>query len=240
MPDKRIHRGAHPEDAALFGPESLPFLAKAAGDFCWLLSRGYAPRSSLQLVGDRYALLERQRVAVRRCCCSDRELAARRETMASMRDVSGGVFEIDGFNVLTTVEAALSRGVILVSRDGVYRDMASMHGSYRLVEETPIALELIGRTLAVCRPGRTVWYFDQPVSNSARLAQLVAEVATNHRWEWIVRLVPNPDGPLRRSDAVVCSADSGVLDAGVTWFNLAAETIDRQVPEPWLVAFADF
>jgi hypothetical protein len=240
MPDKRIHRGAHPEDVALFGPESLPFLTKAAGDYSWLLTRGYAPRSSLQLVGDRYALLERQRIAVRRCCCSDRELAARRETLVSARETVGAVFEIDGFNVLTTVEAALSRGVVLVSRDGAYRDMASMHGSFRRVEETPIALELIGRTLAVCRPGRTVWYFDQPVSNSARLGQLVAEVAANHGWEWIVQLVPNPDAPLCHSNAVVCSADSGVLDAGVRWLNLAAETIDHHVPEPWLVEFANF
>ena len=58
--------------------------------------------------------------------------------------------------------------------------------------------------------------------------------------EWIVQLVPNPDAPLRLSNAVVCSADSGVLDAGVRWLNLAAETIDHHVPEPWLVEFANF
>ena len=39
--------------------------------------------------------------------------------------------------MLTTIEAALAGGVILAARDGAYRDMASMHGSYRKVAETP-------------------------------------------------------------------------------------------------------
>jgi len=38
--------------------------------------------------------------------------------------------------------------VILAARDGAYRDMASMHGSYRKVAETLPALELLGRTIA--------------------------------------------------------------------------------------------
>ncbi len=56
MPDRRKHRGPHPEDRRLFAPEALPRLRAAAGDLSWLLSRGYAPESSLKLVGDRYAL----------------------------------------------------------------------------------------------------------------------------------------------------------------------------------------
>ena len=45
---------------------------------------------------------------------------------------------------MTTIEAALSGGVILAARDGAYRDMASMHGTYRKVAETLPALELLG------------------------------------------------------------------------------------------------
>ena len=63
MPDRRKHRGPHPEDARLFAPEVWPLLREATADLCWLLSRGYADKSALRLVGDRYELVARQRAA---------------------------------------------------------------------------------------------------------------------------------------------------------------------------------
>jgi hypothetical protein len=56
MPDRRTHRGPHPEDERLFAADGLPILRQAVADLCWLLSRGYAPESSLKLVGDCYDL----------------------------------------------------------------------------------------------------------------------------------------------------------------------------------------
>ena len=47
--------------------------------------------------------------------------------------------------------------------------MASMHGSYRNVDETEPALTLIGEVLNAFRPSECCWYLDRPVSNSGRL-----------------------------------------------------------------------
>jgi hypothetical protein len=71
MPDTRKHRGPGPQDLAWFSDESIPQLRTAVHDLSWLLSREYAEASSLKLVGDRYRLVERQRIAVRRSACSD-------------------------------------------------------------------------------------------------------------------------------------------------------------------------
>src|SRR5262245_34772197 len=71
MPDRRKHRGAGPEDAAWFGAEARDGLRAGVADLSWLFSRGYAIPSALNLVGDRYRLVERQRVAVLRSACSD-------------------------------------------------------------------------------------------------------------------------------------------------------------------------
>ena len=59
---------------------------------------------------------------------------------------------IDGFNVVASVESALGGGVLLLSRDGALRDMASVHGSYRLVEETHAALIAIAETIEKALP----------------------------------------------------------------------------------------
>ena len=229
MPDRRQHRGPHPDDLRLFSLGSRPALQAAVDDLAWLLSRGYAPKSALKLVGDRYDLLARQRTAVARCACSDSEVQRRRSRQVACDAIRGEAIWLDGYNVLTTIEAALAGGVILPGRDGTYRDMASMHGSYRKVAETRPALELIGKTLAELEAGPCHWYLDSPVSNSGRLKGIIQEVAAEHQWAWDVELVHDPDPILAESPQIAATADSAILDRCARWFNLARETVDRQV-----------
>ncbi|MEN6451755.1 MAG: DUF434 domain-containing protein [Thermoguttaceae bacterium] len=230
MPDRRTHRGPHPEDGRLFGVEALPVLRAAAADFCWLLDRGYAHDSGLKLVGDRYSLVARQRIAVSRCCCSHADVLRRSQHETPVARLAGATVFLDGYNVLTTVEAALAGGIILVGREGAWRDMASMHGSYRRVAETLPALELIGQTLAGAAVAQTRWLLDRPVSNSGRLKTIIERLAAARGWPWQVELVADPDRTLvAQSGVVVATADSAVLDRCEVWFNLAAETIRRGV-----------
>jgi hypothetical protein len=235
VPDRRVHRGPHPEDARLFTDGVGPLLCQSTTDLRWLLSRGYAPKSALKLVGDRYGLVARQRTAVGRCACSDLQADDRRERRISSRQVRGQTLWLDGYNVLVSVEAALSGGLIIVGCDGAYRDMASMHGSYRKVSETRPALELIGRTLAALEAGPCRWYLDSPVSNSGRLMKIIREVAAQAGWDWDVELVPNPDTILSQTEHLIVTADSAVLDLCGGWFDLAKETIGREVPQAWIL-----
>ncbi|MBI4864126.1 MAG: DUF434 domain-containing protein [Candidatus Riflebacteria bacterium] len=230
MPDRRVHRGPHPEDEQLFAPRCWTRLGRAIDDLSWLLSRGYAPDSSLKLVGDRHGLVSRQRVAVQRCSCSDEARIRRASTERSSTSVEGRPLWLDGYNVLTTVEAALAGGVILPARDRCLRDMASMHGSYRRVDETRPALEIIGRVLADLGISDGVWYLDRPVSNSGHLRRVVEEVAAARGWSWRVLLVPDPDKVLSGTDEIVATADSAILDRCRFWFNLAREVVGRSVP----------
>ncbi len=228
-------------------------LRAAAADFCWLLDRGYAHDSSLKLVGDRHGLLARQRTAVSRCCCTAAQSAGRRARQIGPQRVSGAALWIDGYNVLTTVEAALAGGLVLAARDGTFRDMASMHGSYRKVAETLPALELLGRTIEDCKPRECRWLLDRPVSNSGRLKGIIEGLAAARGWPWQVELVPNPDAVLSAPGTagvavqlppqqvgtdcqtvlpgiIAATADSAILDRCPAWFNLARETTVRHVP----------
>jgi hypothetical protein len=229
MPDTRKHRGAHPEDAALFASAAWPGLREAVAHLSWLLTRGYADGSALKLVGDRFQLAERQRIAVMRCACADEVRQRRRETALTAAELAGQPVAVDGFNVLTTIEAALAGGVILRGRDGCYRDMASMHGSYRKVDETRPALGLIGAALQELAPGRCCWYLDRPVSNSGRLRGVIETVAAERGWAWEVTLADGVDSLLVRSSAVVATADGPILDRCRRWFNLARTVIDQRI-----------
>jgi hypothetical protein len=238
LPDTRSHRGPHPEDQRLFAAEMLAVLREAAADLNWLLSRGYPGTAAQKLVGDRYQLAARQRTAVARCACSDAKLKQRSARQSSSDALAASPLCLDGYNVLTTVEAALAGGVILAARDGTLRDMASMHGSFRHVTETRPALELIGQMTAALGVSSCRWYLDRPVSNSGRLKTAMEELARQHGWNWTVELVANPDAVLIESEHVVATADSAVLDRCRAWYNLARETIARFVPGAWIVDLA--
>lgn len=237
MPDTRKHRGPDSLDNQRFGESAIPALRSAAADLAWLLSRGYSSPSALKLVGDRYRLDARQRQAVSRCTADTTLVARRAAHQVADSALVGEPVWIDGFNVLTSVEAALAGGVILVGLDSTYRDMASMHGTYRRVAETDRAVQLIGEHLAQRHVAHAHWLLDAPVSNSGRLKGRLLDQARSNHWSWDVELVADPDRLLRECAHIVASADSGVLDAALRWTNLAREVISSRVPNAWIVDF---
>ncbi|MDF1840223.1 MAG: DUF434 domain-containing protein, partial [Rubripirellula sp.] len=239
MPDRRQHRGPHPQDERLFADLYEQVLVVATNELSWLLSRGYAISSSLKLVGDRHALTARQRLAISRSACSEKSRQVRRQRRIDSVDLRQSELWIDGYNVLVSVEAAFGGGVILQGQDGCYRDMASMHGSYRRVEETVPAIEQIGKQLAHWQIVHCRWLLDRPVSNSGRLKMLLAKIAQQYGWDWQVELVVDPDPILARCEHIVASADSQILDRANRWFNLAREVIDLRIPKAWVLGLGN-
>jgi hypothetical protein len=229
------HRGPDPQDAVAFDVKNLPHLRRAAVDFCWLLSRGYASVSALKLVGDRFGLTERQRQAVRRSACADDDRARRATKRCASSELAGRVLVIDGFNVLTTIEAALGGAVVLSCRDETYRDIAGLHGTYRRVDETLPALNLLGATISGMSVSHCRWLFDRPVSNSGRTRSRFLAYAEQHAQDWSVELVDDPDPLLKASAEIVATADSVVLDSCSRWFNVARHIIETQCPNAWIV-----
>jgi hypothetical protein len=232
-PDRRQHRGAHPADAQLFAAECVPVLRRATLELSWLLSRGYQTKSALKLVGDRHQLRERQRLAVSRAACSDESLARRASRRVSA--VAGEELIVDGFNLVITAEAALGGGPLFRGRDRAVRDLSSVHGSYRSVEETGRAVELIGAALATLRPASALWLLDRPVSNSGRLAALIRELAAARGWAWEVETVFNPDREIAVSSRVAVTSDSNILDGAARWLNFNEHLLANFIPRAWVI-----
>jgi hypothetical protein len=236
MPDTRRHRGPHPEDRRLFDGPAVPRLRRACAHLSWLLGRGYATPGALKLVGDRFSLMKRQRTAVMRCSCGDAVAARRRRRAVPPAVLRGAHLLIDGHNVLTTVEAALSGGLVMIGRDGTHRDMASVHGTWRQVEETLPALERITRVLSSLEPASVHWYLDRPVSNSARLKRRIVDTGRAAACcAWTVELVHSADAALVDRDEVIASADSAVIDRCRAWFDLAGHTVREHAPDAWVL-----
>ena len=235
MPDIRKHRGAHPEDRKLFSEPELPRLQTAVAELSWLLTRNYAMKGALKLVGDRYALNERQRLAVSRAACSDESKSHRASRLVGVEELGDQEVMIDGFNLIITVEAALSGGLVMFCRDGCYRDLSSVHGSYRSVEETGRAIQLIGESLGALRVGAARWLLDRPISNSGRLAMVIRDTASQRGWPWMVETVFNPDREIVSARGIVISSDGPLLDQVDRWTNFNGHLLEKRLAGAWLI-----
>jgi hypothetical protein len=183
----------------------------------WLLSRGYADKSTLKIVGDRYRLTQRQRMVLMRTACSDDQRRQRKAKCASPANVTSQPLMLDGYNLLITIEAALSHAPLFISRDGCIRDLASVHGTYRKVNETLPAIKTIAHTLARLGP--------------SRLKKIIIDHAAQNALPWQVELVLSPDSMLIESDHIIATSDSAVIDGCDRWLNLARIIIERLTPE---------
>jgi len=233
-PDTRRHRGAHPADAELFASSELAKLRRAVSELSWLLSNGYQMTSSLKLVGDRHGLRERQRLAVSRAACSEHDRQRRKEHCVSIDELRDQPVIIDGFNLIITIEAALSGGPLFIGIDDCIRDLSSVHGSYRSVDETNQAISMIGEALQMLMPSSVLWLLDRPVSNSGRLATKITDLATHNGWPWTVEVIFNPDAAIIASPAIAITSDSSILDRVTRWTDLKSHLLTH-IPTAWMI-----
>lgn len=218
--------GADPEDRAAVIAQHRPRLRAAVHELSWLLGRGYAEKAALKLVGDKHQLSARQRMVVRRCAATDAEVEGR--TAHRVDALEGAHLVIDGFNQLVTVERGLAGGAVLRGRDGVIRDVASVHGTWRRSARTGPALDLLlGATRGATR---ATLILDAPVSNAGRLAAIVRARGVE------ARLEAQADARLleaaARPGAVLASSDGPLLDRAPRWFPLAEHALANAGIEP--------
>ena len=210
-------------------------MRSAAIDLCWLLDRDYAARSAIELVGNRHNLVSRQRMALSRYASSAEQVQRRTGSRLESADARGQELWLDGYNILTVLETALSGGVVLIGRDSCCRDIAGIHRRYRKVNETIPALRLVGETVSALGAGPCRWLLDQPVSNSGQLKTLILETARNAGWNMEVELTFSPDHLLARTSHIIATSDGIVLDRCRHWINLARIIISGRVPEARIV-----
>ena len=141
---------------------------------------------------------------------------------------------LDGFNTIITLEVALSGSLLLKGMDGTIRDLAGLRGSYRIVDKTVRAVELLLARLEALEVKEALFYLDQQVSNSGRLRALLLDKAAERSVQIQVELHPSVDGVLSRLEHVV-TTDAIIQDKCGSWYNLNRGIIEEAVPEAWVL-----
>ena len=226
---EQARRGFMPSDRREFSPGSLRILHRAQQDLVFLLDRGYGTEHCLKFIGDHYQLSARQRMALFRATAGREDLGKR--LMRQHRGLFvGQTFQIDGFNLIIPLEIALCGGTLLLCMDGVVRDLAGLHGTYRMISQTDEAIRMVGSALEKCGISSAEFYFDAPVSNAGRLAQRVENLLANAPFDVRSRTEPQVDRTLIGQNNVV-SGDSVILGRCKGWINLARGVIQERFPD---------
>lgn len=228
-------RGYLPEDEKQFTGKQLEFLKKAADEVQFLLDRGYDIKPATTFIGNHYMFSERQRLALARCISSKEWIEKRtsKELLRAGKENLPERVHIDGFNTIITLEVALSGSPVFCCRDGTIRDLAGLRGTYRIIDKTQRAVELILRQLDLLNISAAHFYLDAPVSNSGRLSKQIRQCAEKYHVSVKTQIIPDVDRVLEQLEGVI-SGDAIILNRCISWLNLVPEIL-KQLESVWKI-----
>ena len=224
-------RGFVPEDERNFSSEALQLMRTASRHIRYLINEGYDLKPASTFVGNHYLLSERQRLAIMRSIATDEQISVRKSKQVQAETLAGKEVWIDGFNTIITLEVLLSDSILFSCMDGTLRDLAALHGTYRLIEETDGAVKLMLDALETAKVQTVRILLDEPVSNSGRLKAKIADIAESYPFELDIRIQKAVDRELYNRERVVTS-DSIILDHCVSWVNLTAQCLTKDNKSP--------
>ncbi len=216
---------------------SIQITPEACDEYRYLLSKGYPETAALKLVGDRHRLSRLERNCLFRGIVDDGTAESRRRKMVLPDEARGSCLGIDWYNVLITAETYLKGGMVFLADDGVTRDAAAVHGSWRRSAMTGPATDAVVSALGRMEPGRIDVFLDSPVAFSGELAAelrcRVGEAVQSAACT--VSLAASADWPLKRYEGIVASSDSVVLDSAGKVLDLARHALEWRygfIPAP--------
>ena len=211
-------------------------LLKAASDLRYLLDKNYDRKGTVTFVGNHYQLTKADREILKRGVYPDSVAKARWNKLLKPELLNNRPLAVDGHNVVITVESALLGRTLIASDDGLIRDTAGIHGSYRQQKITRKALELILNFLKAITPEFVLFLFDAPLSQSGELALTVTKNLSLYGLQGMARAVPVPEKELYDFQGPVASSDSVIIDRVKEPFDLAGQIIRKTLSEAKVVS----
>lgn len=186
-------------------------LLLAAGEYLWLLSKGYPQKSSLKLVGDKFMLTRDKRQVLYRGISSTKKAEARKSRIGSVN--GGEVVLIDTYNVLFTVNNYLLGRPVFLCNDGMLRDAGEMRG--RIVNK-PVFSRSVDLMLEILKdwPKATyILYLDEPIPFSGRLSIELSKDMVQLGIDGEALTVKSPDQVLVNQPCdAICTSDTVIID----------------------------
>lgn len=184
---------------------------QAAGEYYWLLNRGYPQKGSLKMVGDKFMLSGSMRQVLYRGISIGESASKRRKRIGNI--VPGDRVLVDAYNVLFTVNNYLLGKPVFICNDGMVRDAGEMRGRITRKAVFQRSVKLFLELLYEFPLSRFTLYLDEPVPYSGQLSADLNREMKQLKIEGEALTVKSPDYRLKHETAdAICSSDSVILD----------------------------
>jgi len=197
----------------------------ACSEYRFLREREYPEKAALKIVSDKHRLSRQERNCLFRGIMSPAVAEARMKRIVAAASVAGRALGIDWYNVLITVESYLHGHAVFTCDDGMMRDVAAAHGSYRASAVTAAAITAIAGAVRSLAPSRVDAFVDSPIAYSMTMGEEARRALGSAGVLTEVVLVHSADYPLKTYSGIVASSDSVVLDAAAEAFDLARHAL---------------
>ncbi len=121
----------------------------------------------------------------------------------------------------------MSGSPLFCCMDGTIRDLAALHGTYRIIPETAASVRMLFDILQLYEVDQIHILLDAPVSNSGRLKVLIADLGAGISFSLDIQVRKDVDQELYGKENVV-SSDSVILDRCASWVNLTWECMRQR------------
>jgi hypothetical protein len=196
-------------------------------DLRYLLGRGYNRESALRLIGDKYQLGTPERSLLFRCVYDPATVQENRSKIHPVEDLATAQVTVDGYNTVITVESYLLGLPVVLSDDGVVRDISEVHRKHRMTPTTVEALRKIANLLSSVRPSSAFFLYDAQVSRSGELCEKTREILNDLGVEGIAQTTRSADRDVLRSGGFICSSDYALIRKAEKVVDLAGTLIRR-------------
>ncbi len=205
---------------------STELLRKAAEELRWLINRGYPQESALNFVANHYRFPATQRNILVRVVFSAQEVKELGKRKARPEEVRNKELGIDGYNVLITVEAMLSKKPLYLCDDGWVRDASAVFGKYRINPKTRVAIRNILQILDELKPKWFEFLFEKQMSWSGKLAELVRKEISEAELDGSAKTSANVDFELRKF-SIIATSDHAIALKHHKVLDLPALLVER-------------
>ena len=196
-------------------------------DLRYLLSRGYNREGALRLIGDKYQLDAPERSLLFRCVYDPATVQGIRSRIHPVEDLAAAQVTVDGYNTLITIESFLLGLSVVLSDDGMVRDISEVHRKHRITPATAEALRKIANLLSSVQSSRAFFLYDAQVSRSGELCEKTRKILSELGVEVIVQTTRNADRDVLRSGGFICSSDYALISKAEKVVDLAGTIILR-------------
>lgn len=221
--------GKQSKDFEFFSESGINSIANAADDLRLLLSKSYGMNESLQLVSNHFRLTSRQRQFLYRCVSPPEKAVERNKKILKINDIYKQNLFIDGYNCLIITECCLAGGIVMLTDDGLLRDIQGLSGSFRMSENTEEALHEIVSILVEFTPQHTTVFLNERMDNCLQVQNLWQDLMDRNNLLGELKRVKNADHALRNStNAVIATSDRRTIDQATFIVDIPRAVADKK------------